>query len=214
MKSEEWLKDICNTASGPYLRPFAPNRKWREAEVFIVGKCPATPLRDEFESFDAFWESLTRLPDDFYRVYRKKHKGGESNTTGRINLLKGLLHPLSVLVTNATPYPACGRLTAWERQIGQIVFEQLVLTARPRAYLFHGGPALGLANDFFRLDLSWSVTPSVESVRVRNPGARKDSFVFKCVHLSGQRRPAGFTDDDFEDYLRQVADRMKRFVAM
>jgi len=65
---EDRLREICHTDAGPYLRPFAPNPEWRTAQVFVVGTNPATPLRDEFESFDAYWRGLTVDPSIFERV--------------------------------------------------------------------------------------------------------------------------------------------------
>ncbi len=62
------LRELCNTAMGPYLRPFAPNTEWRSAQVFVVGTNPATPLRDEFASFDTYWHGLTVDPSVFDEV--------------------------------------------------------------------------------------------------------------------------------------------------
>ncbi len=103
---ENWLRATCNTATGPFLRPFAPNPEWHESSVFVVGTNPATPLRDEFLSFDDYWRSLTQSPDDFQRVYGLKHKAGQSKTTKRVAALLNYLSPLDILVTNVYAYPA------------------------------------------------------------------------------------------------------------
>ncbi len=109
MINNQYLREICNTPEGPYLRPFAPNPKWAEARIFIVGTNPATPLRKEFESFEAYWHSLAHDPEAFERIYKQQHSSRiskTSKTTGRARQFQNQLTPINILTTNAMIYPA------------------------------------------------------------------------------------------------------------
>jgi hypothetical protein len=81
MDFETQLKSWCNTERGPYRHPFAPNPNWRSAQVMIIGTNHATLLRNEFGSFDEYWNSLTVDPAAFDKYYSAQHKDGASKST-------------------------------------------------------------------------------------------------------------------------------------
>jgi hypothetical protein len=95
------LHKLAYTTSGPYLRPFTRNASWRTARVFIVGTNPATPLRDEFDSFEAYWLALSCNPSDFEKVYLSQRTGKPSKTTMRIKRFESHLADVGVLRTNS-----------------------------------------------------------------------------------------------------------------
>ena len=73
MHDIRWLRSLCNTNEGPFLRPFAPNAQWNSASVIVVGTNPATPLREKFADFDNYSTALTRYPARFEKIYSSKH---------------------------------------------------------------------------------------------------------------------------------------------
>ena len=108
-RNELWLKKKCYAEEGPYLFPFYPNPHWKEACVFIVGLNPIDPFREEFDSFEHYWQALTQHPEEFEKAYQKKQlqkKGEKSRTRKRTSELVRRLAPLNVLVTNVFAYPA------------------------------------------------------------------------------------------------------------
>jgi hypothetical protein len=108
-RSELWLKNRCYTEEGPYLLPFSPNPHWKEASVFIVGLNPIDSFREEFDSFEHYWQALTRYPEEFKKAYPKRYpqrNEDKSRTRKRISELVRRLAPLDVLVTNIFAYPA------------------------------------------------------------------------------------------------------------
>jgi hypothetical protein len=60
----------------------------------IIGTNPATPLRDEFRSFDEYWNSLTVDPAAFDKYYSAQHKDGASKSTKWTKRQIELLQPL------------------------------------------------------------------------------------------------------------------------
>lgn len=137
------LKQWCNTEKGPYRRPFTPNPKWEKADVMVVGTNPATPMRDQFDSFEQYWQSLTTKPDLFYERYRAVHKGKSSKTTNNANILLDLLKPLNVLVTNIVWYPVERKkdIPKEEWEFGKKALRDLFNHVRPKAVFCHGADA-------------------------------------------------------------------------
>jgi hypothetical protein len=226
MKSLRELKRECKTESGPYLRPFAPNVSWNKASIFIVGTNPATPLRKEFDSFDHYWDSLTRFPDQYWSAYRKRRlqdgKGNEeSNTTKRVGRLKEFLEeegvdPATILVTNAYAYPAYRSKHIPNRyvqaKIGRSIFDALVTICRPKVLFCHGMPAVRLVQNRFRKDFDPYEHPSEQPTVVHSNDANT-SFVFACFHLSGQGLRSGFVlDGGWDGYLHRFAERIRAFL--
>lgn len=71
-EDESWLRNKCYTTEGPYLFPFYPNPYWKEARIFIVGLNPVVPFREEFDSYEHYWQALTQFPEEFERARGKK----------------------------------------------------------------------------------------------------------------------------------------------
>lgn len=204
---DQYLREICNTSKGPYLRPFRPNPKWAEARIFIVGTNPATPLRDEFRSFDEYWRSLTQTPEVFNRRYRLKHSSGQSKTTKRTPRLKDLLHPVNVLITNAIIYPGKDFSNKPEqRKIGRRCFEYLLGVCKPSSVLFHGIPAVGLAAETLGVKLD-RYEPLKGQCTVINDPCRCHLFAFP--HFSGQGVRRGYKVSEMDKELKLHAVQMK-----
>ena len=105
MNYVEKLKQWCNTEYGPYRRPFTPNTEWENTDIMVVGTNPATPMREQLDSFEEYWQGLTEKPDLYSQRYHIAHCGKTSKSTGIANHLLKLLSPLNVLVTNVVWYP-------------------------------------------------------------------------------------------------------------
>jgi hypothetical protein len=144
------LKASCFTEAGPYRRPFSPNVNWNTAKVFIVGNNPATPFRDEFESYDQYWSGLTEDPPVFYREYFRKHRGGASKTTVWILQFLAMLHPINCLVTNVSWYPASRRseVPTEEWKTGKQGLLRLRECCHPVVLFCHGERAEELAHEW------------------------------------------------------------------
>lgn len=190
---EHWLKNKCHLSEGPYLRPFAPNTKWREASVFIVGLNPATPFKDEFNSYEHYWNSLTRFPEQYYNIYRGKYKKSEeerSRTSQRIRELLTLLSPLNVLVTNVYAYPTVNPLNipTWIRKepINERILVQLFSICKPRVLFFHGREARIFANKYFGVELNPSTHPYCQRTLVKLPATNNSCWLFAYHHLVGR----------------------------
>jgi hypothetical protein len=211
---ETWLRETCITAEGPYLRPFQPNPQWRTARVFLVGTNPATPLREEFSSFDEYWQSLTVNPEAFYERYRTKHAKGESKTTGRARLFLEQLKPINYLVTNAFAYPArrASEIPGkrMQQQIGIAIFDRLVRLIQPAAALFHGAEALQLAQVYFRTSLDPYASLAGQDVVAPIPGTDSEVRLYSYPHFSGQGVRAGFRVGLMDQELSQLANKLNQ----
>ena len=205
---ERWLRELCHTAEGPYLRPFAPNPEWRTAQVFVVGTNPATPLREEFDSFDMYWRGLTSDPSIFEEVYRRQHRGGESRTTARVRKFVAALRPLNVLVCNAYALPAPRREQIPNRleaaAVGRAIFEGLFAHCRPRTLLFHGAEAVKLAEKTLEVRLDVAV-PLEEQQTTTDSG---EARVYAFPHFSGMGAPPGFAVGRMDADLAGLAARV------
>ena len=180
---EAWLKKECNTASGPYLRPFTPNKKWCDAEVFVIGSRPATPLRDEFDNFDEYWKELTLCSKRFNDVYSREHNTGESKTTGNRRILTGHRHlrNVNVLVTNVCWVPVKGtkRLSKPEIKLGKERLERLYDHLQPKIIFAYGQPAINASLDIFGHAPDPYQSPKGQGNSQRKP------LVLTYRHLSG-----------------------------
>jgi len=109
----------------------------------VVGTNPATPMRDQFNSFEQYWQSLTTRPELFYERYRAVHKGKSSKSTGKANILLELLKPLNVLVTNIVWYPVKRKkdIPKEEWEYGENALHALYNHVRPKAVFCHGADA-------------------------------------------------------------------------
>jgi hypothetical protein len=205
---EAWLRDRCHTETGPYLRPFAPNARWWTARVFVVGTNPATPLRDEFESFEAYWRGLTSDVAAFVSVYRAKHGTGESRTTARVRKFVHALDPLDVLVCNAYAHPAPRKNEIPSRRaagrVGREIFERLYGQCRPEAMLFHGAEAVRLAEEVFDVSLDVRVPLEAQTTTVE----AGHSQVYALPHLSGMGAPPGYAVGRMDAELGRLAARI------
>ena len=210
MVNDQFLREICNTPEGPYLRPFTPNPKWVEARIFIVGKNPATPLRKEFESFEAYWHSLTQDPEAFERFYRQQHSSGHSDTTGRARPFQDRLTPINVLTTNAMIYPArpSEKIPNPKEQekIGASCFRFLFNVCKPSSVLFHGADAVRLADENFGVNLDRYQPIECQDTVIREPST---CHLFAFPHFTGQGVQQGYKVSEMDTELARLAVRMK-----
>ena len=207
---DQYLREICNTSEGPYLRPFRPNPKWAEARIFIIQKNPATPLRWEFESFDEYWLSLTQCPEVFTQKYSQKHSSGQSKTTKRSQRFQNQLHPINVLATNAIIYPTRPGENipneAKQRKIGRRCFEYLLGVCKPSSILFAGADAVGLANESLGVKLDPYQPIECQDTVIHDPC---HCHLFAFPHFSGQGVRSGYKVSEMDKELKLLAVRMK-----
>lgn len=211
---ERYLREMCNTHGGPYLRPFFPNPKWSEARIFIVGTNPATPLRGEFESFDEYWRSLTQAPEEFERRYSQKHNSGQSKSTARAQRFQKRLRPVNVLTTNAIIYPTRPSENipneTEQRKIGARCFQYLLGVCKPSSVLFHGSKAVRLAADSLKVNLDPYQPIDCQDTVIHNPSY---CHLFAFPHFSGQGVRRGFKVSEMDAELARLAVRMKELEA-
>jgi hypothetical protein len=207
MDFEQRLKEICNTDSGPYLRPFRPNADWMNATVFIVGNNPATPLREQFRSFDAYWDSLTRNPAAFERAYDESRNGGDSRTTRRIKDLCNRLDGINYLVTNACAYPVAhnGRVPSAQWGIGEQLFRSLLACCTPGVIFAHGSKAQSLVERLFSVSLDPYLDPDLQGTFANQ------TLLLSAPHLSGAGMKRG-SHFHAEDALPKFARRIRSAV--
>lgn len=212
------LRRLAHTSSGPYLRPFTPNTRWQNARVFVVGTNPATPLRDEFESFDAYWTALTLNPDAFQTVYRAQRSGKPSPTTSRVERFAAPLEGVGVLRTNAAALP-CGR---WKKlptkvrreqlEIGRQILRALVEICRPAAILCHGQEGVQVVSTLFATVLDPYVALDRQAVRASLVPGGAPVRLFAYPHLSGLGVQPGFAvgrmGDELEALGRSLAGEL------
>lgn len=206
---DAYLRKLCNTRHGPYLRPFAPNPKWAAARIFIVGTNPATPMRQEYESFEEYWDSLTRNSEAFERHYREQHRSGQSKTTRRRRAFEERLNPINILTTNGMIYPARRSKEIpdkdEQRRIGACCFRYLLGVCKPSSILFHGSEAVRLAEEELgvTLDRHWPI--ACQETVVEDPVR---CHLFASPHFSGLGAK-GYKVSEMDEELARLAERMK-----
>ena len=195
---------------GPYLRPFTPNPKWTEARIFIVGTNPATPLREEFGSFEEYWHSLTQAPEAFEQIYKQQHSSGQSKSTARARRFQDQLEPINVLTTNAMIYPAKKQKDipnrAERRKIGACCFRYLLDVCKPSSVLFHGSEAVRLADESLGAKLNRHQPIECQDTVVHNPS---HCHLFAFPHFSGQGVQSGYKVSEMDTELARLAARLK-----
>ena len=210
-RSELWLKNRCYTAEGPYLLPFSPNPRWKEASVFIVGLNPIDSFREEFDSFEHYWQALTRYPEEFKKAYQTRHSQAneeKSRTRKRILELVRKLAPLDVLVTNIFAYPAVSpRLIP--KQLRQEsdeekIISHLITSCKPSALLFHGREARLFANRYFKVELDAYSKPEEQCITAVIPGAARPSSLFAYHHFVGRVEPHSVMEEDLNGFAEQI----------
>jgi hypothetical protein len=216
--SEALLRRLAHTPSGPYLRPFTPDTNWRTARVFIVGTNPATPLRDEFGSFDEYWHGLTCDPTAFEAVYLAKRSGKVSKTTARAKRFEAPLSGTGVLRANACALPSrrWSELPAGVRreqlENGRQILRALVEICRPAAILAHGKEGVRAVSTLFATPLDPYVPLLRQSVRASLDPGMAPVQLFAYPHLSGIGVEKGFAvsrmDDELEALGRQLASTL------
>ena len=210
-RSELWLKNRCYTEEGPYLFPFFPNSHWKEANVFIIGLNPIDSFREEFDSFEHYWQALTQYPEEFEKAYRKKRlqrKEERSRTRKRILELIRRLAPLNVLVTNIFAYPAVSP-NLIPRQLKQEADEEkiishLITICKPRVLLFHGREARLFANRYFNVELNAYAKPRQQQITAIIPGATRPSSLFAYHHFVGRVEPHSVMEEDLKELAEQI----------
>lgn len=216
LESDElWLKIKCNTSEGPYLLPFAPNDKWNQASVFIVGLNPIISFRDEFKSFEHYWLALTRDASVFTEHYRRKYPRGQgSRTNKRIAQLIGYLNPLNVLVTNTFAYPATNPALIpkhiRKEAIEERILTRLFLTCRPKAVLFHGAEARDFGEKYFKVRLNSYCEPLRQAVTSCIPGTNSVLSLFTYHHFVGRVE----IKEVMDVHLKQFAERIRHCVTI
>lgn len=204
---EALLRRLSNTSAGPYLRPFTPDAHWRNARMFVVGTNPATPLRDEFGSFDTYWDSLTRDPSAFEAIYRAQRGGKVSRTAGRIESFAAPLRSIGVLRTNAAALPS-GRWKTLSPNVrreqlvlGQKILRALVEICRPQVILGHGQEGVHAVSTLFATPLDPYVPLNLQNVRASLSAAAPSVRLFAYPHLSGMGVRSGFAVGRMNDEL-------------
>ncbi|MPW18179.1 hypothetical protein GCT13_14970 [Paraburkholderia sp. CNPSo 3157] len=202
---ERELKSHCRTPVGPYLRPFSANRDWKTASVFIIGDNPATPLRDEFDGFDAYWTALTEDIEAFRERYAAKHSGRTSKTTARVQHLASFIGKEHCLVTNSCWVPATSprQITRAERRRDEGQLKALIKFCRPKVILLHGSKAVRFAGTAYGLRLDPFEAPAQQDYVVK--GMR----LFAYPHFSGLGVPGGKTfqpDVDFPVFAMRIRE--------
>jgi hypothetical protein len=217
--AEALLRRIAHTASGPYLRPFTPDASWRTARVFIVGTNPATPLRDEFESFDAYWHALTCDPEAFKAAYLAKRSGKPSRTAARAQRFETPLGGIGVLRANACALPSrrWSELSTSVRreqlESGCRILRALVDICRPVAILSHAREGVRAVSTLFATPLDPYVPLLRQSVRACLAPHMPPVQLFAYPHLSGIGVEKGFAvgrmGDELEALGRQLASTLQ-----
>lgn len=207
---EAWLKKECDTASGPYLRPFAPNPDWQKAEVFVIGTNPATPIR--FKSFDEYWNALTQYPENFQKEYRRKHgKKEESKTTKNRRKLTNELDGINVLVTNVSWLPAKNEkgINSNDFDLGRKRLKRLLDDIGPKVIFAYGTKARDFVDTFF------DGVPDLYASPEEQGKSRRKPLVLTYPHLSGQGIMGGkkFQPDiDLAEFAKIIKRRLGKEV--
>jgi hypothetical protein len=204
---EKWLKEVCDTESGPYLRPFSPNPNWYSADVIVVGTNPATPLRDQFLSFDEYWDALTRTPEKFEEVYSREHGGGESKTTSNRRVLTDNLNGINVLVTNVVwlPSSSASKIKISEFRSGYGRLKRLLDGINPKVIFAYGGKAVECIFN------NYSNVPDKLTPPQQQGKSREEPLVLTFPHLSGQGLPPGTKfrpDEVLPEFAQIIMDRL------
>jgi hypothetical protein len=214
-QDEEWLKRKCNVREGPYLRPFAPNVRWREARVFIVGLNPATPFRDEFQSFEDYWSALTKYPEHYFEIYRSKYKKNEeekSRTSNRIAEMVALLSPYNVLVTNTYPYPAANPkdIPEWVKRepLSERLLVKLLYICKPTVLLFHGREARLFAHKYFNVELNPYIEPKKQNTSAALPSVNTRCWLFSYHHFVGRVQPKDVVSKQLKELSERILYRL------
>lgn len=212
---ELWLKKSCYTKRGAYLFPFAPNPRWSEASVFLVGLNPIESFREEFDSFEHYWAALTRHPEMFEDAYRKKYGSSvkeRSRTRRRIAEFVHSLKPLNVLVTNLFAYPTVNPChipkTLKREPVEARLITQLISVCKPRVLFFHGREARLFANTYFKVNLDPYAEPAKQNLTVMLPGASSSSSLFAYHHFVGRVDPHAIMDRRLEQFAEQIRQRI------
>jgi hypothetical protein len=211
-----WLKAQCNTSTGPYLLPFAPNPNWPTASVFVVGLNPIASFREEFGSFNSYWNAVTRCPESFEKIYEQKYlrQGKErSRTNARLKELVTMLVPLNVLVTNVFAYPTTNPLriprAITDRPLTDMILPRLLEHCKPQAVVFHGAQARRFGERYFGVKLDPKIEPHRQQVSAVAPymeGRRTHLFAYH--HFVGRVEPKVVVDI----HLEQLAASIRRIV--
>jgi hypothetical protein len=214
-ESELWLKNKCHSPEGPYLRPFAPNVKWQEATVFIIGLNPATPFRNEFSSFECYWSALTRRPEQYFEAYRDKYKKNEeekSRTSKRISELITHLSPHNVLTTNIYAYPTTNpkKIPKWIKHepLAERILIKLFAICKPKVLLFHGREARLFANKYFNVELNPYIEPTKQKTSSILPGVNSLCWLFSYHHFVGRVKPKNVVSEHIKQLAEQICIRL------
>lgn len=212
---EAWLRSVANTLAGPFLRPFTPDTNWRRARVFVVGTNPATPLRDEFGSFDAYWHALTQDPAAFHAAYQARRGGPSTRTAGRVERFAAPLAGIGVLRANAAclPAPRWRKLPAAVRReqlaIGREVLRALIETCRPAAILCHGAVGVTAVSGLFGTILDPRVPLDRQDARAALTSGAMPVRLFAYPHLSGMGA-RGFRVGRMTDEVEALGQRLAK----
>jgi hypothetical protein len=201
---EKQLKRICNSISGPYLRPFAPNRDWQNATCIIVGENPATALRDEFATFEDYWRGLTVDPDVFNRKYAAVRNGRSSKTSQGVAGLTQLLAPANCLVTNICWYPAktYRKAPLHERKLGKERLTKLIEFCKPKVLFFHGAKSSAFAEMYYGITLDRARSPLEQNVQVDG------TQIFAYHHFSRRGQSQAHVERDMQLFSKMIRQHL------
>ena len=119
--------------------------------MIIIGTNPATPMRDQFDSFEQYWNGLTKTPELFDSKYKKEHNGKTSKSTKNANQLLSQLEPFNVLVTNVVWYPVQRKklIPKQEWAYGEHALADLILHIKPKVIFCHGADAESFIKKYY-----------------------------------------------------------------
>jgi hypothetical protein len=182
--------------------------------VFIVGTNPATPLRDEFDSFDAYWHALTHDPAAFQAVYMTRRSGKPSATTNRISRFTAPLASVGVLRTNACALPSRrwselpGPVRREQLEVGHQILHALVEICRPAAILCHGKEGVRAVSTLFGAPLDPYFPLERQAARAALTPGGVPVQLFAYPHLSGIGVEKGFAVARMGDELEVLGQRL------
>lgn len=209
------LKGKCFTPAGPYLFPFSPNPNWRESAVFIVGLNPIYPLREEFSSYDEYWDSLVKFPHHYWSAYASKYgRNGtaRSRTSTRIREFCARLHPINVLVTNVFAYPITDPklipVSYRKEPVAERIITKLILACRPKVLFFHGREARLYVKEFFGIELNPYLPPAAQAYQSWIPGATEPSQLFGYHHFVGRVDDKSIMNERLGEFTRLIFEQI------
>ncbi len=157
-KLKAWCEPILNGKA--YYRPFICNGDLSNADIFLAGINPATPIYSEEMDIDEYMDLLLDY-NKFMELYKSLRLQKEKDEMSRTRKgMKSFIDYLkvhtksSVLETDIIPYPTenIKLLKQEPREIierGKEIFYEIVMEFQPRLIIFYGKKSVEHAYDIF-----------------------------------------------------------------